>query len=152
MHRHEVGHWSSMHKTKVVLPGSHAQASCGAWRGREAADPIDYKHPYPSMAQYAELLAPRFDAKRTRHAYYRDARAARALPVRPSTLRNRICAITCFTSNSTSTGSQRRSPRRWPARSSSLSSCSSALVARFLPNPHQGSRLPSRCPHASAGA
>jgi hypothetical protein len=46
-----------MHKTKVVLPQSHVQASCGAWRGREAADPVDYKHPYLSMAQYAELLA-----------------------------------------------------------------------------------------------
>ena len=58
-----------MHKTKVVPPQSHVQASCGAWRGRGAADPVDYKHPYPSMAQYAELLALRFDAKRTRHAY-----------------------------------------------------------------------------------
>ena len=63
-----------MHKTKVVPPQSHVQASCGAWRGREAADPVDYKHPYPSMAQYAELLALRFDAKRTRHAYYRAMR------------------------------------------------------------------------------
>ena len=45
-----------MHKTKVVPPESHAQASCGAWRGREAADTVDYKHPYLSMAQYAELL------------------------------------------------------------------------------------------------
>ena len=63
-----------MHKTKVVPPESHAQASCGAWRGREAADPVDYKHPYLSMAQYAELLALRFDAKRTRHAYYRAMR------------------------------------------------------------------------------
>jgi hypothetical protein len=63
-----------MHKTKVVPPQSHVQASCGAWRGREAADPVDYKHPYLSMAQYAELLALRFDAKRTRHAYYRAMR------------------------------------------------------------------------------
>jgi hypothetical protein len=63
-----------MYKTKVVPSESHAQASCGAWRGREAADPIDYKHPYPSMAQYAELLALRFDAKRTRQAYYRAMR------------------------------------------------------------------------------
>lgn len=39
--------------------------------GREVADPVDYRHPYPSMAQYAELLALRFDAKQTRQAYYR---------------------------------------------------------------------------------
>jgi hypothetical protein len=63
-----------MHKTKVVPPQSHVQASWGAWRGREAADPVDYKHPYLSMAQYAELLALRFDAKRTRQAYYRAMR------------------------------------------------------------------------------
>jgi hypothetical protein len=60
-----------MHKTKILPPESHPQAS----RGLEAhgaverhADPVDFKHPYPSIAQYAELLALRFGAKRTRHA------------------------------------------------------------------------------------
>ena len=153
MHRQEVGHWGSMHKTKVVPPESHAQGSCGALRGREAADPVDYKHPYPSMALYnAELLALRFDAKAMLRAL--TARCACCTSTSSAILppwRNRICATTCFTSSSRSTGTP-RSARRWPARSSSLSSCSSAPAAGPLRNPHQGSRLPSRRPHASAGA
>ncbi len=42
--------------------------------GREYANPVDYRHPYPSMARFAELLALRYDANRTRHAYYRQLR------------------------------------------------------------------------------
>jgi len=42
--------------------------------GRKFANPSDYRHPYPSMAQFAELLALRYDANRTRHAYYRGIR------------------------------------------------------------------------------
>jgi len=41
---------------------------------RDYANPVDYKHPYPSMAQFADLLALRYDANRTRHAYYRQLR------------------------------------------------------------------------------
>jgi len=37
-------------------------------------NPVDYVHPYPSMAQYADFLALRYDANRTRHAYYRQMR------------------------------------------------------------------------------
>jgi site-specific recombinase XerD len=42
--------------------------------GREYVNPVDYQHPYASMARYAELLALRYDAHRTRHAYYRQLR------------------------------------------------------------------------------
>lgn len=42
--------------------------------GREYANPVDYDHPYESMAQFADLLALRYDANRTRHAYYRQMR------------------------------------------------------------------------------
>src|SRR5436190_21645830 len=38
---------------------------------REYANPVDYKHPYPSMARFADHLALRYDANRTRHSYYR---------------------------------------------------------------------------------
>lgn len=38
------------------------------------ANPVDYEHPYPSMAQFADFLALRYDANRTRHAYYRQVR------------------------------------------------------------------------------
>ena len=37
--------------------------------------PLDYdSHPYPSMRRFAEFLALRFDAPRTRHSYYRHMR------------------------------------------------------------------------------
>jgi len=41
---------------------------------RDYANPVDYQHPYPSMAQFADLLALRYDANRTRHSYYRQRR------------------------------------------------------------------------------
>lgn len=43
-------------------------------RARDYANPVDYQHPYPSLARFAELLALRYDANRTRHAYYRQLR------------------------------------------------------------------------------
>ncbi len=42
--------------------------------GREYTNPVDYTHPYESMAQFADFLALRYDANRTRHAYYRQVR------------------------------------------------------------------------------
>jgi integrase len=42
--------------------------------GQHYANPIDYEHPYPSMAQFADFLALHYDANRTRHAYYRQVR------------------------------------------------------------------------------
>jgi site-specific recombinase XerD len=41
---------------------------------REYVNPVDYHHPCESMARFAELLALRYDANRTRHAYYRQLR------------------------------------------------------------------------------
>lgn len=41
---------------------------------RDYANPVDYAHPYPSMARFADLLALRYDANRTRHSYYRQVR------------------------------------------------------------------------------
>lgn len=42
--------------------------------GREYTNPVDYSHPYGSMARFADLLALRYDANRTRHSYYRQVR------------------------------------------------------------------------------
>jgi site-specific recombinase XerD len=42
--------------------------------GREYVNPVDYKHPYDSMDRFADFLALRYDANRTRHAYYRQMR------------------------------------------------------------------------------
>ena len=41
---------------------------------RDYANPLDYQHPYPSMARLADHLALRYDANRTRHSYYRQLR------------------------------------------------------------------------------
>src|SRR5258708_21220865 len=41
---------------------------------QDYANPVDYKHPYPCMAQFADLLALRYDANRTRPSYYRQLR------------------------------------------------------------------------------
>ena len=37
------------------------------------ANPVDYKHPHPSMVQFADLLALSYDANRTRHAFETDS-------------------------------------------------------------------------------
>jgi hypothetical protein len=41
---------------------------------REFVNPVDYRHPHESMARFADFLALRYDANRTRHAYYRQLR------------------------------------------------------------------------------
>ena len=41
---------------------------------REYANPVDYDHPYESMDRFADFLALRYDANRTRHSYYRQLR------------------------------------------------------------------------------
>jgi integrase/recombinase XerD len=41
---------------------------------RPYANPVDYNHPYDSMARFAQFLALHYDANRTRHAYYRQVR------------------------------------------------------------------------------
>jgi site-specific recombinase XerD len=45
---------------------------------REYVNPVDYRHPCDSLARFAELLALRYDANRTRHAYYRQLRLLHA--------------------------------------------------------------------------
>ena len=42
--------------------------------GREYVNPVDYEHPFESMAEFAKFLSLRYDANRTRHAYYRHIR------------------------------------------------------------------------------
>jgi integrase/recombinase XerD len=41
---------------------------------RDFANPVDYQHPYESMGRFAQALALRYDANRTRHSYYRQLR------------------------------------------------------------------------------
>jgi site-specific recombinase XerD len=41
---------------------------------RDFVNPVDYQHPFESMGRFAQSLALRYDANRTRHAYYRQLR------------------------------------------------------------------------------
>jgi len=41
---------------------------------RDFVNPVDYNHPYECMDRFAKALALRYDANRTRHAYYRQLR------------------------------------------------------------------------------
>ena len=59
---------------RVSSPHSNRDLSNIRTSGREYVNPVDYQHPYESMAQFANFLALRYDANRTRHAYYRQLR------------------------------------------------------------------------------
>jgi len=61
-------------KNRTPLPANAAAADTIRTTGREYANPVDYSHPYDSMARFAEFLALHYDANRTRHAYYRQVR------------------------------------------------------------------------------
>ncbi len=64
-------------KTKPIAPKHGSQAPALAEIRTSAqvyANPVDYEHPYESMARFADFLALRYDANRTRHAYYRQVR------------------------------------------------------------------------------
>ena len=70
----------SLHKNKIInstpdsspwTPKSLASIRTAA---RDYPNPVDYQHPYQSMARYADFLALHYDANRTRHAYYRQLR------------------------------------------------------------------------------
>src|SRR5512143_2891579 len=41
---------------------------------RDFPNPVDYQHPYPSMARFAEHLALSYTATPPRHSYYRQLR------------------------------------------------------------------------------
>jgi site-specific recombinase XerD len=65
-----------MHNTKPHHPAS-SRSSKSPRRHPDPireSDPLDYEHPYPSMAEYAKRLALRYDSVRTRHSYYRAMR------------------------------------------------------------------------------
>ena len=63
-------HTSTPHSNLPPQPSPRDIRTCG----REYVNPVDYEHPHDSMARFAELLALRYDANRTRHAYYRQVR------------------------------------------------------------------------------
>lgn len=56
------------------VPTTPPTASTIRTTGREYVNPVDYRHPFDSMDRFAQALALRYDANRTRHAYYRQLR------------------------------------------------------------------------------
>ena len=60
--------------TSTGNPNPHLHRSRIRLGQRELANPVDYRHAHESMARFAQLLALRYDANRTRHAYYRQVR------------------------------------------------------------------------------
>ena len=63
-----------MKNTKSSLTGNSNLPSVITTSARPYANPVDYRHPYDSMARFAQFLALHYDANRTRHAYYRQLR------------------------------------------------------------------------------
>ena len=55
-------------------PPSPPEVSTIRTTSRDYVNPVDYQHPFESMARFAQTLALRYDANRTRHAYYRQLR------------------------------------------------------------------------------
>jgi len=79
----------NLHRAKPGAPPNAAATPAATIRttGREYANPVDYSHPYESMARFAAFLALHYDANRTRHAYYRQVRLIHeALQCDPATL------------------------------------------------------------------
>ncbi len=66
----------NLHRAKPGASPAAAATPAATIRttGREYANPVDYSHPYASMARFAEFLALQYDANHTRHAYYRQLR------------------------------------------------------------------------------
>ena len=73
-----IKHSSTTDRNQKPSPTAHAWTpkSLAMIRttARDFANPVDYQHPYPSMAQFADHLALSYDANRTRHSYYRQVR------------------------------------------------------------------------------
>jgi site-specific recombinase XerD len=73
-----IKHSSTTHDNQKPSPTANAWTpkSLATIRttARDFANPVDYQHPYPSMAQFANHLALSYDANRTRHSYYRQVR------------------------------------------------------------------------------
>lgn len=59
------------HSSSTVKP---SKGNISTHSGRLYINPLQYEHPWPSMEEFARLLALRYDSDRTRHSYYRSMR------------------------------------------------------------------------------
>ena len=60
--------------SSAETPVPHPAAGRFRTTPRDFVNPVDYQHPYESMGRFAKALTLRYDANRTRHAYYRQLR------------------------------------------------------------------------------
>ncbi len=65
---------SGARKSQAVQTSTPPPTSTIRTTPRDFVNPVDYQHPYESMGRFAQALALRYDANRTRHAYYRQIR------------------------------------------------------------------------------
>jgi Phage integrase, N-terminal SAM-like domain len=78
IHPKHLQNAEALRRSKILdaagTPTPPPAASTVRTTGREYVNPVDYQHPCDSMARFAQALALRYDANRTRHAYYRQLR------------------------------------------------------------------------------
>ena len=78
IHRKHLQNARALRRAKtqdaVVTPTPPPTASTIRTTPRDFVNPVDYQHPFESVARFAKALALRYDANRTRHAYYRQLR------------------------------------------------------------------------------
>ena len=78
IHPNHLRNATALRRSKVQEPPvprpPRPPASTVRTTAKDLVDPTDYRHPYDSMGRFAKALALRYDARRTRHAYYRQLR------------------------------------------------------------------------------
>ena len=120
---------------------------------RDYANPVDYKHPYPSMAQFADLLALHYDANRTRHSYYRQLRLIHQhFACDPSTHhRGPTARIFPFRQTQEALEAQNHPPGTGLGQNVLCRSARQTGLDALFPNPRQRSRHPSGGAHPPTG-
>ena len=151
-----TNHSPSIHNTNnsTANPNLWTPKSLATIRttARDYANPVDYEHPYPSMARFADHLALRYDANRTRHSYYRQLRLIHEhFGCDPATITEaQLRDYFLFVKLKKHWTAQNHPPgprRRQHVLCRSLRTC---RLDRLFPDPHQRSRHPARRAHPPA--
>ena len=69
-HPHSNHNESNRQSKPVSQPAGKSVPPARVDRGRIHLNPVHYDHPYPSMDEFAKLLALRYDGNRTPYSYY----------------------------------------------------------------------------------
>lgn len=78
IHPNHLRNATALRRSKVQEPATprppRPPASTVRTTPKDLVDPVHYRHPHDSMGHFAKALALRYDARRTRHSYYRQLR------------------------------------------------------------------------------